>query len=206
VIVRSYGAGALLVELDSTAAAIALRQELDDAPLPGVVETMPGLHTVMVGFDPRVVSAQTLARRLTELDLASAAPPVDGGDSPAVQVPVAYDGPDLDEVAAYCDLAVDQVVAAHAEITYRVALIGMAPGFYFLAGGDPRLQPPRRPSPRERVPRGAVGLAGPFTGIYPKDGPGGWQLIGRVLDDLWHPTRLPAALLEPGTSVRFTAA
>lgn len=203
--IGSYGEQALLVELDSTAQAAALRARLDTAPLPGTTETMPGLRTVLVRFDPAVTVAGALAKRLAEVDLSSAADPDSAVSGDPVQIRVAYDGPDLDDVAAHTGLSVDEVIAAHQAATYRVALIGMAPGFYFLAGGDERLQMPRRRSPRARVPRGSLGLATAFTGIYPKDGPGGWQLIGRVLDDLWHATRLPAALLEPGALVRCTA-
>lgn len=203
--VRSYGVHALLIEVESTAAATALRTGLDAAPPPGTVETMPGLQTVLVRFDPRVTDAGTLAHALAAVEVE---PPPAGerADLDPVTVRVIYDGPDLHDVAAHAGLSVDEVVSAHVSATYRVALIGMAPGFYFLAGGDPRLQPPRLPSPRQRVPKGAVGLAGPLTGIYPKDGPGGWQLVGRALDELWHPARLPAALLEPGATVRLAAA
>jgi KipI family sensor histidine kinase inhibitor len=203
--IRSYGIEALLVELESAGAATALLARLAESPLPGTVETMPGLQTVLLRFDPEAVEGPTLARRVADLEVTPLPVADDDGAEPTV-VRVDYDGPDLDDVATHSGLSVDEIVTAHAACTYRVALIGMAPGFYFLAGGDPRLQPPRRPAPRERVPRGAVGLAGPFTGIYPKDGPGGWQLIGRVRDELWHPDRLPAALLEPGATVRLTAA
>jgi KipI family sensor histidine kinase inhibitor len=206
--VFSYGAEALLVEVDSPDEAAALRAQITQSPPPGTTETVPGLRTVLIRFDPRMTDARALASQLT--DLAGGAPRLAAGtgrqDDETVLVRVAYDGDDLGDVAAYTGLTVDAVIAAHQAPAYRVTLIGMAPGFYFLSGGDPRLDVPRRPSPRQHVPRGAVGLAGPLTGIYPKQGPGGWQLIGQVLDDLWHSTRLPAALLAPGAAVRFTAA
>jgi KipI family sensor histidine kinase inhibitor len=206
--VFSYGVEALLVEVDSPDQAAALRAQLTQSPPPGTTETLPGLRTVLIRFDPRTTDARALARQLTDLVDGAGLP--DAGtrrqDDEAVLVRVSYDGDDLDDVAAHTGLTVDAVIAAHQAPAYRVMLIGMAPGFYFLSGGDPRLDVPRRPSPRQQVPRGAVGLAGPLTGIYPKQGPGGWQLIGQVLDDLWHPTRLPAALLAPGAAVRFTAA
>lgn len=206
--VFSYGTEALLAEVDSPDEAAALWAQLTASPPPGTTETVPGLRTVLIRFDPRTTDARALASQLT--DLADGAPPPAVGTrrqaGEAVLVRVSYDGDDLDDVAAYTGLTVDAVIAAHQAPTYRVTLIGMAPGFYFLSGGDPRLDVPRRPSPRQQVPRGAVGLAGPLTGIYPKQGPGGWQLIGQVLDDLWHATRLPAALLAPGAAVRFSAA
>jgi KipI family sensor histidine kinase inhibitor len=203
--VRSYGIEALLVELDSAASATAMRVGLAADPPRGMVEAMPGLHSVLVRFDRALADVKTLARHLLDFEFShtqvASEPTAD-----VMQIRVDYSGPDLDEVARRTGLAIGEVVDRHRAATYRVALIGMAPGFYFLAGGDPQLQVPRRESPRQAVPRGAVGLAGEFTGIYPKHGPGGWQLIGRVLDELWHPTRLPAALLAPGATVRFTAA
>ncbi|HKC28533.1 MAG TPA: carboxyltransferase domain-containing protein, partial [Jatrophihabitans sp.] len=145
-IVRSYGCDALLVEVESTAEAVALRSRLDAQPPAGAIETMPGLRTVLVRFDATATSPEALAAAIvaTELD------PLDlsGPDvTDAVQVRVDYCGPDLDDVAAHTGLSADQVITAHLAADYRVALIGMAPGFYFLSGGDPRLHVPRRPSP-----------------------------------------------------------
>lgn len=206
-IIRSYGSTALLVEIDSAHAAEALRARLDSHPPHGAIETMPGLRTVLVRFDPALTDAQRLAQDLSciEIDPGDLAPAAAGARD-EVCVRVDYSGLDLADVAEHAGLTIDQVVDAHQARHYRVLFIGMAPGFYFLAGGDPRLTPPRRSSPRTDVAKGAVGLAGEFTGIYPRSGPGGWQLIGKVIDDLWDPTRLPAALLPPGTSVRFTSA
>jgi KipI family sensor histidine kinase inhibitor len=62
---------------------------------------------------------------------------------------------------------------------------------------------PRRAEARTRVPAGAVGLAGEYSGIYPRPSPGGWQLIGRTDVTLWDLERDPAALLSPGVRVRF---
>jgi KipI family sensor histidine kinase inhibitor len=204
--IRSYGSTALLVETDSAVTAVALRARLDAQPPRGVIETMPGLHTVLVRFDPAVTDADRLAAAVSSIEI----DPDDLGAAAAevqdeVSVRVDYSGADLADVAEHSGLTVEQVIDAHQARSYRVLFIGMAPGFYFLAGGDPRLNPPRRSSPRTSVPKGAVGLAGELTGIYPRSGPGGWQLIGTVVDDLWDPTRLPAALLAPGTSVRFTS-
>lgn len=208
-IVRRYGREALLVELGGPREAAALRASLDDDPPTGMVETMPGIRTVLVRYDGSRTDAEGIARTIAARDLTSTAPPDSAGvPTPAdvVRVRVDYGGPDLDEVAARTGLTAAEVVAAHQAPTYRVVLIGLAPGFYFLAGVDPRLQVPRRRTPRTDVPKGAVALAGELTGIYPRLGPGGWQLIGTALDDLWHPTAIPAALLAPGTAVRFEAA
>lgn len=129
----------------------------------------------------------------------------DAGEARVVTIPVVYDGPDLEEVASLTGLSATDVVAAHTGTTWRVAFGGFAPGFAYLAGGDPRLDVPRRSEPRPKVPVGAVGLAGAFSGIYPRASPGGWQLIGRTEETLWDEQRDPPALLRPGWSVRFEA-
>ena len=114
-----------------------------------------------------------------------------------------YDGPDLEEVGQLTGLGADGVVAAHTGTPWRVAFGGFAPGFAYLAGGDPRLDVARRDEPRTTVPAGSVGLAGEFSGVYPRPSPGGWQLIGRTDVELWNDER--GALLQPGGRVRFRA-
>jgi biotin-dependent carboxylase-like uncharacterized protein len=131
--------------------------------------------------------------------------PVDAADGETVEIPVVYDGPDLDEVAELTGLGVDGVVAAHTGTPWRVGFGGFAPGFAYLTGGDPDLHVERRSEPRTSVPPGAVGLAGEFSGIYPRSSPGGWQLIGRTDAVLWDADRDPPALLTPGAQVRFVA-
>lgn len=127
--------------------------------------------------------------------------PVEAG--PVVEIPVTYDGADLAEVADLTGLTSAEVVAAHTGTEWSVAFGGFAPGFSYLVGGDPRLRVPRRSSPRVRVPAGSVGLAGEFSGVYPHESPGGWQLIGRTTRRMWDIDREPPALLVAGTTVRF---
>jgi KipI family sensor histidine kinase inhibitor len=95
------------------------------------------------------------------------------------------------------------VVARHTGSEWTVAFAGFAPGFGYLTGGDPRLEVPRRETPRTRIPAGSVGLAGRFAGVYPHDSPGGWQLIGSTTLRVWDLDRDPPALLAPGVRVRF---
>jgi KipI family sensor histidine kinase inhibitor len=122
-----------------------------------------------------------------------------------VTIDVVYDGADLDEVARLTGLSPDEVVAAHTAAPMRVGFGGFAPGFGYLVGGDERLHVPRRAEPRTRVPVGSVGLAGEFSGVYPRESPGGWQLIGHTDAVLWDVERDPPALLTPGLWVQFRA-
>jgi KipI family sensor histidine kinase inhibitor len=112
-------------------------------------------------------------------------------------------GPDLDAVAENAGLSAEEVVARHASTEYRVGMLGFSAGFPYLIGMDPVLATPRRATPRSRVEAGSVGIAGGQTGVYPRSGPGGWQIIGRTEAPLFEIGRDPPALLEPGDRVRF---
>jgi KipI family sensor histidine kinase inhibitor len=120
-------------------------------------------------------------------------------------IDVVYDGADLADVAALLGMDTDGVVAAHTGTLWRVGFGGFAPGFAYLVDGNPRLAVPRRAEPRTRVPAGSVALAGEFSGVYPRESPGGWQLIGHTSAMLWDVGRPQPALLTPGLWVQFRA-
>lgn len=133
-------------------------------------------------------------------------PGVAAGGGALHEIAVAYGGtggPDLAVLARRAGLAVDDYIDQHAEVLYRVAFIGFQPGFPYLRGLPDRLNVPRRASPRVRVPAGSVAVGGAYCGIYPAEGPGGWQLIGCADAVLFDATRAAPALLQPGDRVRF---
>ena len=187
----------MLVECEDLDEVLALAEPV--RLVPGVEDVVPGERTLLVTV--RVPDQLEAVRRALP-GLASGARPV-VSRSRTVEIPVVYDGPDLAEVAAHTGLSVDEVVAAHTATPWRVGFGGFAPGFAYLVGGDPRLEVPRRPEPRSSVPSGAVGLAGRYSGIYPRSSPGGWQVIGRTDAVLFDVEADPPALLRPGDTVRF---
>ena len=193
------GASAVLVELDSLEQVMGLDVALRDAPPAGTVDLVPAARTVLVVFDAATTSIERVVADISGRQIS----PVVEREGPLVEVPVVYDGEDLAEVAALSGLSERDVVARHLRPEYRVAFCGFAPGFAYIAGGDPALRVPRRRSPRTAVPAGSVALADEFTGVYPRQMPGGWQLIGRTDAALWNLDRDPPALLPPGTRVRF---
>ncbi|MCA0251891.1 MAG: allophanate hydrolase subunit 1 [Actinobacteria bacterium] len=198
------GPDAILVEPADVAQLPALTDALAGGAVAGVTEVVPAARTVLVRFgSPSALTAGRAALDHLLATVPAVVPVPDPGRT--VTIAVTYDGPDLAEVAELTGLGVDGVVAAHTAAPWRVAFGGFAPGFAYLTGGDPRLQVPRRAEPRPSVPAGSVGLAGEFSGIYPRSSPGGWQLIGRTEAALWEPTREPPALLSPGRWVRFEA-
>ncbi|MFD4028493.1 allophanate hydrolase subunit 1 [Streptomyces sp. NPDC058576] len=207
--VLPVGPHALLVELTGGEHAEAFHAELvrrrERGELPAVREIVPAARTVLLdGIAERTPGARDRFAR--ELAAWRVEPPRREGREP-VEIPVVYDGPDLGEVAALWGVGAGEVAALHFRTAFRVAFCGFAPGFGYLTGLPERLHVPRRATPRTRVPAGAVALAGPYTGVYPRPSPGGWQIVGRMPDPgaLWDPAREPAALLAPGTPVRFVA-
>ncbi|UGQ57937.1 allophanate hydrolase subunit 1 [Rhodococcus pyridinivorans] len=195
------GDNALLAEFDSLDEVLAHFRALDRERPRGVVDLVPAARTLLVCFDPSETGAQVVHKWVTTT------PPVSGDDVDIEEVTleVRYNGVDLEEVGELTGLDADGVIAAHTGSLWTVAFGGFAPGFAYLTGGDSRLHVPRRSSPRTSVPSGAVGLAGEFSGVYPRKSPGGWQLIGTSDAPLWQPDRTPAALLRPGCAVRFVA-
>lgn len=130
------------------------------------------------------------------------------GAARALDIPVCYGGsygPDLDAVAARARLPTQEVIDRHTAALYTVAMLGFAPGFPYLLGLDGALAMPRLDTPRTRVAAGSVGIGGTQTGIYPREGPGGWRLIGRTPLALFDAARRPPSLLQPGQAVRFVA-
>ncbi|NUS54118.1 MAG: allophanate hydrolase subunit 1 [Streptomycetaceae bacterium] len=200
--IRPCGAEALLIDLDDAGQVGAVYADLLSlraaGKLPGVRDIVPAAATVLLDgvADPRA-----LAARLAGLELASSSRPQPVGDT--VEIHARYDGPDLEDVARLWDVPPAEVVRIHSETEFRVAFTGFAPGFGYLVGLPEHLSVPRRPTARTAVPAGAIGLAGAFTGVYPRRSPGGWQLIGTTDAVLWDPDREAPALLVPGTRVRF---
>ena len=200
--IRPAGPAAVLLECADAAEVAAWHAELSRRVDRGALvaaELVPAARTVLVDG---VADPASLAESLAGQRVPDAAEPVGAG---RVELACVYDGPDLAEVAELWGTSVDGVVARHTGTEFRVAFCGFSPGFGYLSGLPPELSVPRRDSPRPRVPAGAVGLAGEFSGVYPSPSPGGWRLIGRTDAVLFDPAASPPAVLTPGTRVRFRA-
>lgn len=191
------GSRGLLLEFDSLPDVLAHYAALQSADLP-ILDLVPAGRTILVIGD-RETDLRALAGELRSIEPAEHM----GRDSAPVEVPVRYDGEDLSEAAGLLGCSPEELVRRHLEEDWTVAFCGFAPGFGYLAGTRFTWDTPRRSSPRTKVPPGSLALAGEFTGVYPRESPGGWQLIGHALVDVFDLDRDPAALLAPGASVRF---
>jgi inhibitor of KinA len=191
----------------------AFAQVLDQHPPPGLREYVPAFTTLTVYYDPWALAERgqesaykQVASYLQSLLPAAQAALAGYEPGPLVEIPVCYGGsfgPDLGLVASHAQLSPEEVIACHAQPEYLVYMVGFAPGFPYLGGLDARLATPRRAQPRPLVPAGAVGIAGPQTGIYSLPTPGGWQLIGRTPLRLFEASRARPILLQAGDRLRF---
>jgi len=208
--VLPFGDRALLVEVDSLDEVLVLYPLLDAARRDGITELVPAARSVLVSIDPARLSLGAAERwvidaaRSTVTGTGTGSSPAASTAATAVTIPVHYDGADLAALAQVLGITADEVVRRHTAAAWRVAFIGFAPGFAYLASTPSTFEVPRRSTSRPSVPAGSVGLAGEFTGIYPRPSPGGWQLIGRTEATLWDVARPNPALLVPGMLVRFT--
>lgn len=201
--IRPFGESALLVELESANQAQALAASLRTDPPPGMIESVPGLASLLVELDPLTAYPERVAT-IIEHRLAGLEPMRPAGRLHTIAV--VYDGPDLDTVATLTGHSRSELVALHTSIELRVLFCGFAPGFAYLGDLPRELRVERLATPRTRTPAGSVAIAGSMSGIYPAELPGGWRLIGHTQVSVFDARRDPPALLLPGDRVRFEAA
>ncbi|MBN0041126.1 5-oxoprolinase/urea amidolyase family protein [Cellulosimicrobium cellulans] len=197
-----FGETALLVDLPDLAAVRSLHRALASEAPAGVVDVVPAARTVLV----RCATPADVADARAWVEGALLHASSDDGPPPAgavVEISVHYDGADLEDVARWAGVSVEEVVTRHSGREYEAAFGGFAPGFTYLVGVDPVIAAPRLDTPRTRVPAGSVALAGELTAVYPGESPGGWRLLGRTDARMFDVDRDPPALVAPGARVRF---
>ncbi|MEG0323502.1 MAG: 5-oxoprolinase subunit PxpB [Raoultibacter sp.] len=179
-------------------------QNLTDDPVEGIIELVPTFCSLMVYYDPLVVTFDELSLRLRSKlrDLG----PADTHAKKVVEIPVCYGGefgPDIQTVADHAKLTVEEVIELHSSRDYLIDMLGFLPGFAYLGGLDERLHTPRLATPRTLIEAGSVGIGGAQTGIYPLPSPGGWQIIGRTPLRPYDPDREDPILYAAGEYLRF---
>jgi len=178
---------------------IALFRALQESPPEWLENLHPAYASLLVDFDPRRVEPAAVVSYLAGLELSSRAEE----PSKLVELRAVYDGEDVSEVARIHGLTIENLIQLHSSVDYRVAFLGFMPGFAYLMGLPAALETPRRAVPRLRVPGGSIAIGGGQTGVYPADSPGGWQVIGRVVE---RAAPFPADWVTPGDRVRFVTA
>jgi len=210
-----YGPGAVMLQFaDKLGEKAFLRcqtilAELEQHPPHGLLEVVPAFTRILLEFDRKLVPDALAMIPHLEAQLKAAAK-VKLPRTPVKEVSVIYDGPDLERVAELNRLTVPEVCRRHAATTYKVYMLGFSPGFPYLGDLDRRLHTPRLTVPRPRIPEGSVAIGGEHTGIYTIESPGGWNIIGSILEPIYDPSRSSALsgeeamfLLRPGDRVKF---
>jgi KipI family sensor histidine kinase inhibitor len=177
---------------------------LDQAPLPGQLDIVPTYRSLTVYFDPVVADAAVIRTGL--LSKAGRPPAALPRSFKTVRLPVLYDptvAPDLDAVSSEAGLTIPEFISLHTSVTYRVYMLGFMPGFPYLGLVPRRIAVPRLATPRKLIAAGSVGIAGTQTGIYPRESPGGWRIIGRTPVQICDLHGSKPFLLEPGDHVEF---
>jgi antagonist of KipI len=191
-----------VVDVAVNARAVATAAALRARGVAGVRDVRATYRSLAVDYDPLASDRDAIANAMEDALAAGLALPR-GRD---VEIPVAYggsDGPDLAEVAERSGMTAAAVVDAHASPSYHAFMLGFMPGFAYLGPVTEAIVAPRRATPRLRVAAGSVGIAGRQTGIYPRESPGGWAIVGRTNVVLFDPVRTPPALVQPGDRVQF---
>lgn len=189
----------LLVEYANLDGVVSHFPALAKANIWGIKELVPAASTIMVHFEPGLISPERLASTIRSIT-----PETERNDNAkTVNIDVLYNGEDFDDVCAMLNLSAEELIARHTANDWQVAFVGFAPGFAYCVGKDPIFNVARRPSPRTRIPAGSVGLAGEFAAVYPGASPGGWQLIGVTDAPMWDLNREQPGLLAPGDHVKY---
>lgn len=208
--IRPEGDSALLIVFgteisrDTNRLVSAAARRVREQGIRGVVDMIPAFVSLLVCYDPRVISCGALRARLETILQAEAETRETAGR--VFEIPVCYGGefgPDLPFIASHAGLTEREVVDIHTSRDYLVYMLGFLPGFCYLGGLDERIHTPRLETPRLKIPAGSVGIGGSQTGIYPLESPGGWRLLGKTPVRTWDPDRDVPILMQAGDSIRF---
>lgn len=179
-------------------------QIIKEQHIEGVRDMIPAFCSLLVNYDPRVISYNEIKTRLEAIVKMD----IKAGErhKKVYEIPVCYGGeygPDIATIAEHAGLSEEEVIKIHSSRDYLIYMLGFLPGFTYLGGLDERLHTPRLANPRIKINAGSVGIGGSQTGIYPLDSPGGWQLMGMTPVKTYDPTREVPILVEAGDYIRF---
>ncbi|MCL1950497.1 MAG: 5-oxoprolinase subunit PxpB [Turicibacter sp.] len=189
---------------ETNAKITAFSKALKSMPTAGIIDQVPAFCSLLINYDPRLVTYATLVKKMKELS--KTASQAAGAMGRVFEIPVCYDGecgPDLENIAKLSGLSAEEVIKIHSEPEYLIYMLGFMPGFPYLGGLDERIHVPRLEDPRLKIPQGSVGIGGAQTGIYPLESPGGWQLLGRTPVKTYEALRKPPILFEAGDYIKF---
>lgn len=208
--ILTAGDSALLIEFgkeinpETNRKITALVQLMREQHIEGIVDVIPAFCSLLINYDPRVLSYEELKERMEHL--LKMETKTETTRKRIFEIPVCYGGEyglDIENIAEHAGLSIEEVIKIHSSKDYLIYMLGFLPGFTYLGGLDERIHTPRLASPRLKIRAGSVGIGGSQTGIYPLDSPGGWQLMGMTPVRTYDPERQTPILVEAGDYIRF---
>lgn len=204
------------ISLELNEKVLRLARSIENNQFTGFIEIVPAYSSLSVFYDvfkvrnefPDFETAFAAVKNFVENALHNLSD-LPEKEMRLIEIPVSFDEKhalDLEFVAAVNNLEKDEIIEIFTSKIYRVFLLGFLPGFAYMGELDARISAPRKDAPRQKVPRGSVGIAGRQTGIYSLESPGGWQIIGKTDLELFTPENENPTFLQAGDSVRFTKA
>jgi inhibitor of KinA len=182
---------------------VQLKNFLDDKGIDGVEEIIVSYTSLIVNFNILKITSADIIKIIESVDMAALLRQPFKYN--VVEIPVCYEGEYGPDISRFKEngLSAEEVINLHSHQEYLVYMLGFMPGFPYLGGLDQKLHKERLETPRTRVPKGAVGIGGEQTGMYPFESPGGWNLIGNTPIPLFDPERKPTILYGPGDRIIF---
>ena len=172
--ILTAGDSALLIEFgreidpETNRKITALVQLMREQHIEGIVDVIPAFCSLLINYDPRVLSYEELKERMEHL--LKMETKTEATRKRIFEIPVCYGGgygPDIENIAEHAGLSVEEVIKIHSSKDYLIYMLGFLPGFTYLGGLDERIYTPRLASPRLKIRAGSVGIGGSQTGIYP---------------------------------------
>jgi inhibitor of KinA len=203
------GEAALVIEFGRTVdravneRVLALDAALADRALPGVRELVPTYRSLMIHYDPLIMTRGGLVAAVGQALTQGRG---HNAETRIWTLPCCYDPPygeDLAEAASLLGVRPERAIALHSAAHYPVYMYGFAPGFAYLGGLAPELGLSRRVAPRAPHPPGAVMIGGGLCAVATVPMPTGWYVLGRTPERLFSRERTEAFLIRPGDGLRF---
>ena len=219
-----------VMDLEINFTAQNLAKAIQDNKIKGVYETAPCFASMLIHYNPDEIKFNDLKNEMKSL-IKSLGPTDDIEiNSRIFSFPAVYldkwtkeciedysskitkKTPDPEFITEINNLEnTDQFVRVHSGTEYWVSSLGFWPGLPFMMPLDPRckLTAPKYNPPRTWTPKGAIGMGGSSTSIYPDRLPGGYQIFGIIPVPIWDTQKSfsvfeeSICLFKPGDRVKF---
>jgi urea carboxylase len=207
--------GPIVLDFELRFRAHVLMTKLDALAVPGIVDLTPGIRSLQIHYDSRVLPLKTLVAKLADIEDAMG----DIGDievpSRVVHMPLSWDDAatqlaiskymqSVRADAPWCPSNIEFIRRINGldsiedvkKIAYEASYLVLGLGDVYLGAPvatplDPRhrLVTTKYNPARTWTPENAVGIGGAYMCIYGMEGPGGYQFIGRT-SQVWNTHRI----------------